>query len=85
MPVLELQVIGSGVTLQNVAHDRHVVAVNLPDTEVCHGAVIIRPDAFEAVGVNEVGGQTIRAGKRRNAEFNRCGRQIGVLRENCVE
>ena len=85
LAVLELQVICAGVTLQHVAHDRHMVAVKLPDPEVGHGAVIIRPDAFEAVGVNEVGGQTIRAGKGSSPEFDRRGCQIGVLGENRVK
>ena len=85
LAVVQFQVIRSGVTLQHVAHDRHVVAVNLPGAEVCHGAVIIRPGAFEAVGVNEIGGQTIRAGKGRNAEFYRRGCEVGVFRENRVE
>ena len=85
LAVLELQVICAGVALQHVAHERHVVAVKLPGAEICHGTVIIRPDAFEAVGVNEIGGQTICAGKRRNAEFDRRSRQIGVLGENRVK
>ena len=62
-----------------------MVAVNLPRAKICHRAVVADVSAFEAVGVNEVRGQPVRAGKGRNAEFDRRGREIGVLREDRVK
>src|SRR5205807_5440169 len=62
-----------------------MIAVKLPKPKICHRAVVADVRSFEAIGVNEIGGETVGGAKRRLSEFDGRRREIGVLRKEGVD